>query len=196
MKFEVWPGLTPYDEGVRHMETALAEVLAGGPERVILCEHAPVFTAGSSAEAGEVLDAGSIPVIATGRGGKTTYHGPGQRVAYPVVRLGDKDIRAYIRRLQGWVMAVLEELGGEGAITDDVGVWVGDAKIAAIGVRVRRWVAYHGVALNIDPDLTVFERIRPCGLDKPVTSLQALGLAADMAAVDDLLRKHAGLLLP
>lgn len=86
MQFETWPGLTPYEQGVLRMEEALAGVLAGGPEKVIFCEHAPVFTAGSSAAAGEVLDAGSIPVIATGRGGRTTYHGPGQRVVYPVDR--------------------------------------------------------------------------------------------------------------
>jgi lipoyl(octanoyl) transferase len=205
MHFEVWPGLMPYKEGVRRMEAALAEVLAGGPERVIFCEHAAVFTAGSSAEASEVLNAGEIPVIASGRGGRTTYHGPGQRVVYPVVRLGDKDIRAYIRRLQGWVIAVLGDLGVEGKITDDVGVWVERdlglgtrdlEKIAAIGVRVRRWVAYHGVAINVAPDLAAFGRIKPCGLDKPVTSLKALGVDADMAAVDGLLRKHSTMILP
>jgi lipoyl(octanoyl) transferase len=212
MHFEVWPGLMPYEEGVRRMEAALAEVLAGGPERIIFCEHAAVFTAGSSAEASEILNAGEIPVIASGRGGRTTYHGPGQRVVYPVVRLADKDIRAYIRRLQGWVIAVLGDLGVEGLVTDDVGVWVKTgsqdhritglqkkedlAKVAAIGVRVRRWVAYHGVAINVAPDLAAFGRIRPCGLDKPVTSLKALGVAADMAAVDGLLRKHSTMILP
>jgi lipoyl(octanoyl) transferase len=196
MRFEVWPGLTPYEEGVLRMEAALAEVLAGGEERIILCEHAAVFTAGSSAEAGEVLDAGNIPVIATGRGGKTTYHGPGQRVIYPIVWLGDKDIRAYIRRLQHWVIAVLADLGVEGLITDDVGIWAGDAKIAAIGVRVRKWVAYHGVAINVAPDLSAFGRIKPCGLDKPVTSLKQLGVITDMETVDGLLRKHVGLVLP
>ncbi|HEX2858731.1 MAG TPA: lipoyl(octanoyl) transferase LipB [Alphaproteobacteria bacterium] len=178
------------------MEETLADVLAGGPEKVIFCEHAPVFTAGSSAEAGEVLNPGDIPVLTTGRGGKTTYHGPGQRVVYLVVRLEDRDIRAYIKRLQMWMVAVLADLGVKGEITDDVGVWVGEAKIAAIGVRVRKWVAYHGVALNVAPDLGAYARIRPCGLDKPVTSLAALGVVADMEAVDALLVKHAGLLLP
>lgn len=196
MQFETWPGLTPYEQGVLRMEETLADVLAGGPEKVIFCEHAPVFTAGSSAEAGEVLNPGDIPVLTTGRGGKTTYHGPGQRVVYLVVRLEDRDIRAYIKRLQMWMVAVLADLGVKGEITDDVGVWVGEAKIAAIGVRVRKWVAYHGVALNVAPDLGAYARIRPCGLDKPVTSLAALGVVADMEAVDALLVKHAGLLLP
>jgi lipoyl(octanoyl) transferase len=208
MQFEVWPGLVGYEDGIARMELALAEVLAGGPERIIFCEHAAVFTTGSSAEASEVLSAGEIPVVSSGRGGRTTYHGPGQRVVYPVVRLGDRDVRAYIRRLQEWVCAMLDELGVEGKITDDVGVWVdmdsrlrGNgaenlAKIAAIGVRVRRWVAYHGVAINVEPDMSAFGRIRPCGLDKPVTSLAALGVEANMAMVDGLLRKHAGLLTP
>jgi lipoyl(octanoyl) transferase len=215
MRFETWPALTPYAEGLAKMEAAVAEVLAGGPERLIFCEHAPVFTTGTSADPGELLNPGDIPVIDSGRGGKTTYHGPGQRVVYPILRLHDRDLRAYIKRLQAWLIATLADLDLRAFATDDIGVWLNAsnpsavipaeagmhvpddvAKIAAIGIRIRQWVAFHGIALNVNPDLANFQRIKPCGLDKPVTSLYALGLQTTLAEIDTLLKKHSPILLP
>lgn len=191
--------LTPYAEALKLQEDAVAEVLAGGPERAYFVEHPPCFTTGSSASPSELLNVGDIPVIPTGRGGKTTYHGPGQRVVYVIKDLRQsKDLRAYIASLQQWLISSLAELGVEAFTTDDVGVWVeqaagsrqqGAGKIAAIGVRVHKWVAYHGVALNVNPDLTAYQRIIPCGLAKPVTSLHALGVKATMQEVDEVLVK-------
>ncbi|PIZ31478.1 MAG: lipoate-protein ligase B [Alphaproteobacteria bacterium CG_4_10_14_0_8_um_filter_53_9] len=176
---ERWAGLTPYPEAVRLMEAAVADVLAGGTERIFICEHPPVFTVGSSGDTKtDILDAGDIPVVETGRGGKITAHGPGQLVVYPILDLSrrGKDLRAYVRTLQESVLEVLADFGIDGRLTDDVGVWVGDdassQKIAAVGVRVRRWVSYHGFALNVTNDLDVYKRIIPCGLaDKGVTRM-------------------------
>ncbi|MFZ2620688.1 MAG: lipoyl(octanoyl) transferase LipB, partial [Alphaproteobacteria bacterium] len=183
-------------EAVRRQEAAVADVLAGGPEKLIFAEHAPIYTLGTSAKAADVLHAGTIPVVETGRGGQVTYHGPGQRVVYPILNLTtrEQDLRWYVRQLQNWVVATLAELGIEGKITDDVGVWVntpaGEAKIAAIGIRCRKWVTYHGFALNVQPNLTAYHHIIPCGLTKPITSLHALGCKANMQQVDDTLRRH------
>lgn len=174
----------------------MEDVLSGGGQRVIFLEHPPVFTLGSGADAAtELLETGSIPTVETGRGGKTTYHGPGQRVAYVIRDLRTrKDIRAHIHDLQNWLIASLADLGVKAHTTDDVGVWVstpqGDAKIAAIGVRVRKWVAFHGIALNVEPDLSAYKRIVPCGLNLPVTSLRALGIGATMQQVDGALAKN------
>jgi lipoyl(octanoyl) transferase len=190
------PGLTPYANALAAQEAAVAEVLAGGSDRVFVVEHPPVFTVGTGGNAAaEVLAAGEIEVVQTGRGGKTTYHGPGQLVVYPVVdlaRLNKKDLKAYIATLQSAVVAALAELGvtAHARGGDELGVWVatpaGEAKIAAFGVRVRRWVAFHGLALNVNPNLEHFTRIKPCGLNKPAGSLHALGVKAglnDVAAV-------------
>lgn len=200
---ENWNGLVPYGDGVARMEGIVAEVLAGAAERVILCEHAAVLTVGSSGKMADIEDAGEIPVVATGRGGQVTYHGPGQRVVYLVVRLErwGKDVRAYVRWLQEWLIAALRELGVKAFRADEVGVWVetprGVAKIAAIGVRVRKGVAYHGIALNVAPDLAVYGRFVPCGIrDKRVTSLADLGAEREMAAVDTVLLATLQQMLP
>lgn len=202
MRIETWPGLTDYAEGVARMEAAVAEVLAGGEERVVFCEHSPVLTVGSSGNAADAAGVEDIPVVETGRGGKVTYHGPGQRVVYLVVRLErwGKDVRGYVKWLQEWLQQSLKELSIETCFTDDIGVWTktsqGLEKIAAVGVRVRKGVAFHGVALNVDNDLGVYKRFVPCGIaDKGVTSLRALGFGGGMENVDGVLKaKLAGMM--
>jgi len=183
----------PYLDVLAMQEAAVAAVIAGtGPEVLFFVEHAPVYTLGSSAEAGDVLG-DDIPAVEVGRGGQVTYHGPGQRVIYPILdlRKRGRDLRAHVNNLQYWVIAALQELGVRGHLADDIGVWVntptGEAKIAAVGVRVRQWVTFHGLALNVAPDLSHYAGIVPCGIrDKGVTSLAALGIEADMATVDEI----------
>jgi lipoyl(octanoyl) transferase len=201
------PGLIPYPEAVAAMEARAAAVANGeAPERVWLLEHPPLYTAGTSARDGDLLDA-RFPVFRTGRGGQFTYHGPGQRVAYVMLDLKRRrpDVRAYVAALEAWLIDTLALLGVDGETREDrVGVWVkrpdkptglggapAEDKIAALGVRVRRWVTFHGVALNVAPDLTHFSGIVPCGIAQAhygVTSLEDLGRAADMAEVDAALR--------
>ena len=192
LEWRVSPGLTDYAVALAEMEARAAAVFAATePELVWLLEHPPVYTAGTSADPAELL-APRFPVIATGRGGRYTYHGPGQRVGYCVLDLGrrGRDVRAYVHALEGWVIAALERLGVAAfRAPGRVGIWTIDrgreAKIGAIGVRVRRWVTLHGFAVNVDPDLTHFAGIVPCGLpDFAVTSLAALGIAADLATFD------------
>lgn len=186
-EWRVWPGLTPYADAVDAMEARVAAIRAGTAlEAVWLVEHPPVYTAGTSADAADLLDAG-LAVVPTGRGGKHSYHGPGQRVVYAMIDLDarGRDVRAYVAALEGWTIAALAGLGVRGrAVPGRTGVWVGDAKIAAIGVRVRRWVTFHGAAINVNPDLRHYAGIRPCGLDAPVTSLAALGTVTSMGALD------------
>lgn len=189
----VTPGLTPYPQAVAAMEARVAAIRErGAAEQVWLVEHPPLYTAGVSAAAGDLLDADRLPVFVSGRGGKHTYHGPGQRVAYLMLDLDrrGRDLHRFVSGIERWVIAALGALGMEAQTSAGrTGVWAGDAKVAAIGVRVRRWVSYHGVAINITPDLSHFTGIVPCGLDAPVTSLRALGCAATMADVDDSLRR-------
>lgn len=191
--WQVSPGLTPYADALAVMEARAAAVAAHEADELVwLLEHPPVYTAGTSAVPADLVDA-RFPVVATGRGGRHTYHGPGQRVGYLVLDLSrrGRDVRCFVHALEGWVIAALARLGVEAfAAEGRVGIWTTDrdgreAKIGAIGVRVRRWVTLHGFALNVAPDLSHFGGIVPCGLaDYPVTSLAALGAAADMAAVD------------
>ena len=203
----VRPGLLSYPEAVAAMEeraTAIAEARA--PERVWLVEHPPIYTAGTSAKDSDLIDA-RFPVFRTGRGGQFTYHGPGQRVAYVMLDLKRRrpDVRAYVATLESWLIETLKAFDVVGETRQDrVGVWVArpdkpasalgemaEDKIAAIGVRIRRWVTLHGVALNVDPDLTHFSGIAPCGIREPhygVTSLLDLGRAATMARADAALR--------
>lgn len=196
-----WAGLTPYTEGVERMEALLTEVLAGGPEQVIFCEHEPVLSVGTSGDVADIGADAGVPVVATGRGGKVTYHGPGQRVVYLIVDLKrwNSDVRMYVKWLQSWLIAALAELdvtatAGE---KDEIGVWVGDRKVAAIGVRVRKGVAYHGVALNIQNDLAVYGRFVPCGItDKGVTSLKAEGRDVGLPLVDGVLETALLRLMP
>jgi lipoyl(octanoyl) transferase len=160
-------------------------------------EHPPLYTAGTSAADDELLTPERFPVFRTGRGGRFTYHGPGQRVAYAVLDLrrpGPPDVRRYVQTLEAWLIAALAHLGVAGGRREGrIGIWVntptGEAKIAALGVRISRWITTHGIALNVDPDLSHFAGIVPCGItEHGVTSLKALGVEADMAEVDDVLR--------
>jgi lipoyl(octanoyl) transferase len=183
----------PYQEAVAIMEARVAAIAArAAPECVWLLEHPAIYTSGTSAAPRELLAPSRFPVFESGRGGRFTYHGPGQRVAYGMLDLGrrGRDVRAFVLGLEAWLIAALARLGVEGERGDgQIGVFVGEAKIASIGVRVRRWVSFHGVSLNVDPDLEHFSGIVPCGLaDTPVTSLAALGAETDMGRVDAALR--------
>jgi lipoyl(octanoyl) transferase len=195
---------TPVDYGaaVADMEARVAAIREGtAPELVWLLEHPPLYTAGTSARAEELLDPGRLPVHRTGRGGRYTFHGPGQRIAYVMLDLTrrDRDVRCHVHRLEEWMIRTLARFGVRSERrAGRVGIWVvrpdgGEDKIAAIGVRVRRWVTYHGVALNIAPDLDHYRGIVPCGIaGHGVTSLAALGISATMAQVDDVLRATFG----
>jgi len=188
----------PYLDVVARQETAVADILQNnGPERLFFCEHTPVYTLGSSAKESDVLGKSDIPVVKTGRGGQVTYHGPGQRVVYPILdlRKRERDIRAYIRQLQKCLTETLAELGIHAYCRDEIGVWVdtdrGPEKIAAIGVRVRKWITFHGIALNVNPNLDHFKGIVPCGIsDMGVTSLKKLGVNVTMEEVDKVLIKN------
>jgi lipoyl(octanoyl) transferase len=188
--------LLPYPQALADMEARAAAIAAGtAQERVWLIEHPPLYTAGTSADITELLDP-RFPVYDAGRGGRYTYHGPGQRIGYCSINLGTrgKDVRNFVHALEGWVIATLSDLGVEARRADGrIGIWTDDrdgreAKIGAIGVRVRRWVTLHGFSVNIDPDLSHFSGIVPCGISEfPVTSLAALGKSATMADFDDAL---------
>jgi lipoyl(octanoyl) transferase len=196
----------PYPDAMEAMEAHVAKMIAGtARERVWLLEHPPVYTAGTSARVEDLLDPGPFPVHATRRGGEYTYHGPGQRVAYAMLDLNrrERDVRAYVHRLEEWVIRTLAafEVRGERR-AGRVGVWVArpdrpsapdgtpaEDKIAAIGVRIRRWVAFHGIAINVEPDLSHFAGIVPCGIrGHGVTSLVDLGLPVTMADLDVALK--------
>lgn len=194
LEWRVEPGLVAYPDAVAAMDARVAAIIAGtAGELVWLVEHPPLYTAGTSAVAAELLRPDDFPVYPTGRGGRYTYHGPGQRVVYVMLDLGTRgrDVRRYVAGLESWIIQALAALGIAGrVITGKVGVWVdppGDlqpAKIAAIGVRIRRWVSFHGLAINVAPDLGHFGGIVPCGLAEPVTSLAALGASAGLPAID------------
>jgi lipoyl(octanoyl) transferase len=187
-----------YEAAVGAMEARVAAIRAGlAPELVWLLEHPPLYTAGTSAREEDLLDPHLLPVHRTGRGGRYTYHGPGQRIAYVMLDLArrDRDVRCHVHRLEEWMIRTLAHFGIRGERRDGrVGIWVvqpggAEEKIAAIGVRVRRWVTYHGVALNVDPELDHYRGIIPCGIaEHGVTSLKALGEGARMAEVDGTLR--------
>jgi lipoyl(octanoyl) transferase len=192
----------PYDMAVEAMERRIAAIRAGtAPELVWLLEHPPLYTAGTSARPEDLLEPGRLPVHKSGRGGQYTYHGPGQRIAYVLLDLDrrGRDIRCHVWRLEEWIIAALAHFGIRGERrAGRVGVWIPrpdgrDDKIAAIGVRVRHWVSYHGVALNVDPDLDQYRGIIPCGIAPEtsghgVTSLARLGVTASIAEIDTILR--------
>jgi len=187
-----------YEHAVAAMEARVAAIRAGlAPELIWLLEHPPLYTAGTSAREEDLLDPQLLPVHRTGRGGRYTYHGPGQRIAYVMLDLDrrDRDVRCHVHRLEEWMIRTLAHFGVRGERrAGRVGIWVGqrggeEEKIAAIGVRVRRWVTYHGIALNVDPELDHYRGIVPCGIaEHGVTSFARLGVAARMSAVDDALR--------
>jgi lipoyl(octanoyl) transferase len=191
--------LVEYQDALAAMEQRVADIRAGtAPELVWLLEHPPVYTAGTSAAEDELLDAGRFPVHRTGRGGRYTYHGPGQRITYVMLDLKRRgpDVRQFVRNLEGWVIAVLNQFGVTGERRDGrVGIWVAgpdgtEEKIAAIGVRIRHWVTFHGIAINVNPELEHFNGIIPCGIaGYGVTSLSQLGVTASLEDVDAVLRK-------
>jgi lipoyl(octanoyl) transferase len=194
-------GLVEYDLAVNVMSRRTAAIREGrARELVWLLEHPPLYTAGTSAKEEDLLNPGSLPVFRTSRGGQFTYHGPGQRVAYVMLDLETRgrDIRDFINRLEVWLINTLAKFDVMGEIRPDrVGIWVrrpssgqpGEDKIAAIGLRVSRWVSSHGVALNVDPDLSLFRGIVPCGIrEHGVTSLAGLGLPVTLYDVDVALR--------
>jgi len=198
VEWQVSSGLTPYAEALAAMEERAAAIRAGeARELVWLIEHPPLFTAGTSAAADELINPLHFPVFEAGRGGRYTYHGPGQRVGYLMLDLEarGKDIRCFVHALEGWLIAALAHLGVEARREPGrIGLWVGqgasEAKIAAIGVRVRRWVTLHGFSVNISPDLSHFGGIVPCGISEyGVTSLAALGLDAQMRDLDAALER-------
>jgi lipoyl(octanoyl) transferase len=197
-----------YPDAVAAMETRVAAISAGeAPESVWLLEHPPLYTAGTSADDGDLTDPGRFPVHRSGRGGEFTYHGPGQRIAYVMLDLNarEPDVRRYVAALEEWVIAVLARFNIRGERREDrIGVWVArpdkpplanglpaEDKIAAIGIRVRRWVSFHGISLNVDPDLSHYSGIVPCGItDYGVTSLADLGIIVSMPEVDAILRNE------
>lgn len=195
-------GLAPYAATLAAMEARVAEISAGtAPEAIWLLEHPPLYTAGTSAQAKDLTDPDRFPVFHAGRGGQYTYHGPGQRVAYTMLDLNTRgrDVRQFVCALENWVIATLAEFGVKGERrAGRVGVWVTrsdrapnadgtmrEDKIAAIGVKLRRWVSFHGISINVEPDLAHFDGIVPCGIrDHGVTSLVDLGLPVTMADLD------------
>jgi lipoyl(octanoyl) transferase len=187
-------GLVPYPQALAAMEERVAAIRAGAaPELIWLLEHPPLYTAGTSARAQDLLAPKRFPVFEAGRGGQYTYHGPGQRVAYVMLDLQRRrpDLRRYVRQLEEWVIRALATFNVRGERRPErIGIWVmkpggQEAKIAAIGVRVRRWVTYHGVAINLEPDLEHFSGIVPCGISGfGVTSLTDLGLTTTMPELD------------
>ncbi|MGJ0506786.1 MAG: lipoyl(octanoyl) transferase LipB [Methylocystis sp.] len=209
VEWRVSPGLVEYPAALAEMEARVASIAAGeAPECVWLLEHPPVYTAGTSAKDADLLDP-RFPVHRAGRGGQFTYHGPGQRVAYVMLDLARRrrDARAYVCALESWLIGALADFGVAGERREArVGVWVkrpdkprgpaGEAaedKIAAIGVRLRQWISFHGVALNVAPDLSHFSGITPCGVRDAhlgVTSLADLGVSAEMAEVDAALKRR------
>jgi len=187
-----------YPEATLRMAARVRAVQAGEAEELVwLLEHPPLYTAGTSARGQDMLGGTGFPVYETGRGGQYTYHGPGQRVGYLVLDLNrrGRDLRAYVKQLEGWIIDTLARFGVEGFLREGrVGVWVetpsGEAKIAALGVRVQKWVTSHGIALNVAPDLAHYRGIVPCGIREfGVTSLAALGVGATMAEVDAVLKE-------
>ncbi|WP_170324565.1 lipoyl(octanoyl) transferase LipB [Ruegeria arenilitoris] len=207
MEWKITDGLTDYNEAVAFMEARVAAIAAGEAEECVwLLEHPPLYTAGTSARIEDLTDPDRFPVYEAKRGGEYTYHGPGQRVAYVMLDLNKrgKDVRGFVKKLENWVIAALAEFNVQGEIRDGrVGVWVrrddkpltatgqpAEDKIAAIGLRLRKWVSFHGISINVEPDLEHFSGIVPCGItEHGVTSLVDLGLPVTMADVDVALQK-------
>jgi lipoyl(octanoyl) transferase len=205
--WEVTPGLTDYEAAVARMEELVRAIHEGREaERIWLVEHPPLYTAGTSASDDGLIDPGPFPVYKSGRGGEHTYHGPGQRVAYVMLDLKrrSEDVRAFVGALEDWIIATLGEFNVRGERRcDRVGVWVArpekpplpdgtprEDKIAAIGIRIRRWVSFHGIAINVEPELAHFSGIVPCGITgHGVTSLVDLGLPVTMEDLDAALKR-------
>ncbi len=204
VEWRVTHDLTPYEEAIAFMEARVEQIANDtAPECVWLVEHPPLITAGTSAKAADLLGA-DFPVYQTGRGGQYTYHGPGQRVVYVMLDLKrrEPDVRKFVAALEAWIIATLAAFNVKAEQREDrVGVWVArpekpagaEDKIAAIGIRVRKWVTFHGISLNVNPDLSHFNAIVPCGVKEQlygVTSLADLGLGVNMSDVDAVLRRE------
>lgn len=208
MEWRTWDGLVPYETALAAMEARVAAIAAGtAPEAIWLLEHPPLYTAGTSAKDDDLTDPGRFPVHHVGRGGQYTYHGPGQRVIYVMLDVGARghDVRCFVRAMEQWVIATLAEFNVTGEIRQGrVGVWVQrpdkpptalgevrEDKIAAIGVKLRRWISFHGISINVEPDLGHFSGIVPCGIrDHGVTSLVDLGLPVTMHDLDLALKRR------
>ena len=207
MEWITTDGLTGYDEALSFMEARVDAISAGNAgECIWLLEHPPLYTAGTSARSQDLIDSKRFPVHSARRGGQYTYHGPGQRVVYVMLDVGKRgrDVRQFVQRLETWVIQALGEFNVTGHIREGrVGVWVerpdkprnaqgtvAEDKIAAIGIRLRKWVSFHGLSINVDPDLDHFSGIVPCGIsDQGVTSLVDLGLPVTMSDLDVALRR-------
>ena len=206
-------GLVDYELAVREMETRAAAIAEGrAGEAIWLLEHPPLYTAGPSSDPADLTDPDRFPVYPTRRGGQYTYHGPGQRVVYVMLDIGKRgrDVRAFVQSMEAWVVATLAEFGLTGIPRDDrVGVWIPrpdkpalpdgtprEDKIAAIGVKMRRWVSFHGLSINVEPDLDHFEGIVPCGISgHGVTSLVDLGLPVTVQDLDVALKRQLPVIL-
>ncbi len=207
VEWKISDGLVDFPQAVDAMEARVAGILSGDlPEQVWLLEHPPLYTAGTSANASDLLDPDRFPVFEARRGGEYTYHGPGQRVAYAMINLNtrEKDVRKYVWKLEEWIIQTLDQFNVKGERRDGrVGVWVArpdrpnlpdgspaEDKIAAIGVRIRKWVTFHGISINVEPDLDHFNGIVPCGIEGyGVTSLVDLGIPVTMEDVDIALKQ-------
>ena len=207
MEWIVGQGLTPYQDAVAFMEERAGDIRAGiAPEAIWLVEHPALYTAGTSAKREDLTDPDLLPVYETKRGEQYTYHGPGQRIAYVMLDVGARghDVRRFVHDLEHWVIAALAEFNVTGVMRDGrVGVWVErpekprladgsmrDDKIAALGIRLRKWVSFHGLSINVEPDLTHYDGIVPCGIEgHGVTSLVDLGLPVAMEGVDLALKR-------
>lgn len=214
VEWKISNGLTDYSEAVARMETRAAQIADGTADELIwLLEHSPLYTAGTSAELSDLTDPDRFPVHASKRGGQYTYHGPGQRVIYVVLDVGKRgrDVRAFVQNLEAWVIATLADFNVVGEMRcGRVGVWVqrpekplqandelAEDKIAAIGIRLRKWVSFHGISINVEPDLDHFSGIVPCGItEHGVTSLVDLGLPVTMDDLDVALRRNFELTFP
>ncbi len=208
VEWKISPGLTGYVDALALMEARVAAIAEGtAPELIWLLEHPPLYTSGTSSRPEDLIDPTRFPVHDARRGGQYTYHGPGQRVVYVMLDVGarGRDVRAFVRQLEDWVIAVLDEFNVTGELRDGrVGVWVTrqdkplrpdgappEDKIAAIGVRLRKWISFHGISINVEPDLEHFDGIVPCGIAQHgVTSLVDLGLPVSMEDVDVALRRQ------
>ena len=201
VEWAVSTGYVDYEPAVAAMEARVAAIAAGEAEEVVwLLEHPPLYTAGVSAKDDDLLAPDRFPVHRTGRGGQFTYHGPGQRVAYVMLDLNrrGKDVRAFVHGLEDWIIGALDQFGVDAGMREGrVGVWVErkgagwsrEDKLAAIGVKVRKWVSFHGISLNVEPELDHFGGIVPCGItEHGVTSLVDLGVLATMDEADDALK--------
>ncbi len=202
LEWTITQGLTDYTVALDAMEQRVGAIIGGhAGEQVWLLQHPPLYTSGTSAKDADLLNPTQFPVYDAGRGGQFTYHGPGQRIGYVMLDLkqrakdGEPDLRQYVKDLERWVIGTLAQFGLKGEVREGrIGVWVQDkhgaeAKIAAIGIRIRKWVTFHGISLNVAPDLSHYAGIVPCGISQfGVTSLAALGIGASMADVDAALK--------